>query len=108
MQTYHYVLASSRFLLEEEPIHEVLDERHRYYQEQNKTVDFWLVQQPVFLETPSLASVKGQCPSPATAIISTNEQFIQWLKLRLEYVYIGSFEAPSAEIIDPLASLIPS
>ena len=34
MQTYYYVLASQRFLLEEEPLEEVLRERIRYYHEQ--------------------------------------------------------------------------
>jgi Protein of unknown function (DUF2488) len=49
MTTYYYVLASQRFLLEEEPFEEVLKERTRYYQEQEKEIDFWLVKQPAFL-----------------------------------------------------------
>ena len=44
MQTYYYVLASKQFLVEEEPIHEVLKERTRHYHEQEKEIDFWLVQ----------------------------------------------------------------
>ncbi len=105
MQTYYYVLASQRFLLEEEPIEEVLKERHRYYQEQEKEIDFWLVKQPAFLEAPEIAKIKAQCPQPAVAIISTNPQFITWLKLRLEYVITGEFTAPSDTIPDALASL---
>ncbi|MEM0979878.1 MAG: MgPME-cyclase complex family protein, partial [Cyanobacteria bacterium P01_H01_bin.58] len=46
MQTYYYLLASQKFLLEDEPLEEVLRERHRYYQEQEKEVDFWLIKQP--------------------------------------------------------------
>jgi Protein of unknown function (DUF2488) len=106
MQTYYYVLASQRFLLEEEQIPEVLKERHRHYQEQEKAIDFWLVVQPAFLEAPEMQSVKAECPQPAAAIISTNLQFIQWLKLRLEYVLTGEFSAPSGTIADPLASLV--
>lgn len=64
MQTYHYLLASQKFLIDEEPLHEVFDERHRNYQEQNKEVDFWLVKQPAFLDTPEFAKVKAACPSP--------------------------------------------
>lgn len=105
MQTYYYVLASRRFLLEEEPLDEVLRERTRHYQEQEKAIDFWLVTEPAFLEAPELATVKAKCPQPATAIISTNSQFITWLKLRLEYVLTGEFQAPSDSIPDPLASL---
>ncbi|WP_138497060.1 MgPME-cyclase complex family protein [Nostoc sp. PA-18-2419] len=105
MQTYYYVLASQRFLLEEEPIDEVLKERTRHYHEQEKQIDFWLVKQPAFLEAPHLAELKAKCPQPAVAIISTNPQFITWLKLRLEYVLVGEFQAPCETIPDALASL---
>lgn len=108
MQTYYYVVASQRFLTEEEPIAEVLKERHRNYQEQEKEVDFWLVNQPAFLEAPELAAIKAKCPQPASAIISTNPQFITWLKLRLEFVFTGEFQAPSETIPQPLASLAPA
>ena len=105
MQTYYYVLASQKFLLEEEPFDEVLQERVRNYQEQEKEIDFWLVKQPAFLETPEFADIKAKCPQPAVAVISTNSQFITWLKLRLEYVIKGEFQAPSESIPEPLASL---
>ncbi|MGQ9872793.1 MgPME-cyclase complex family protein [Leptodesmis sp.] len=107
MQTYYYVLASQRFI-NEEPLEEVLKERTRHYQEQEKEIDFWLVHQPAFLEAPELASVKAKCPQPASAIISTNPQFITWLKLRLEFVLTGEFQAPSDSIPQPLASLVPA
>lgn len=106
MTTYHYALASQRFLLEEEPLEEVLRERRRYYQEQEKELDFWLVKQPAFLEAPEFEAVKANCPQPAAAVVSTDKVFITWLKLRLEYVAIGQFEAPSNSVSDPLASLI--
>lgn len=105
MTTYYYAVASQRFLTEEEPLHEVFKERIRYYHENEKEIDFWLVKQPAFLEAPTLASVKAQCPQPAAAVISTNQQFITWLKLRLEYVATGEFQAPSEGIPDALASL---
>ncbi|BAZ31609.1 hypothetical protein NIES4074_40820 [Cylindrospermum sp. NIES-4074] len=105
MQTYYYILASQQFLLHEEPIQEVLKERTRHYHEQEKQIDFWLVKQPAFLEAPQFAQVKAKAPKPYVAIISTNSQFITWLKLRLEYVITGEFEAPSATIPDALASL---
>lgn len=105
MQTYYYVLASQNFLVNEEPIEEVLKERIRHYHEQEKEIDFWLVKQPAFLEAPEMAEIKAKCPQPAAAIISTNQQFITWLKLRLEYVITGEFQAPSQTISDPIASL---
>ncbi|WP_088891495.1 MgPME-cyclase complex family protein [Leptolyngbya ohadii] len=108
MTTYYYAVASQKYMLEEEPTEEVLKERTRHYQEQEKERDFWLVLQPAFLDAPELAAVKAKCPQPAAAIVSTNSQFITWLKLRLEYVATGQFEAPSATIPDPIASLAPT
>ncbi|MDJ0681694.1 MAG: DUF2488 family protein [Xenococcaceae cyanobacterium MO_167.B52] len=105
MTTYYYVLASQKFLLEEEPFNEVIEERVRNYKEQNKEIDFWLVKQPAFLEAPEFKAIKAKCPQPAAAVISTNKQLITWLKLRLEYVLTGEFDAPSETISDPLASL---
>lgn len=105
-QTYYYLLASQHFLTEEEPLEEVLRERTRNYQEHNKEIDFWLIEQPAFLEADEFASLKAKCPQPAAAVVSTNPQFITWLKLRLEYVITGQFKAPSETILDPLVSLV--
>ncbi len=107
MQTYHYLLASQKFLIEEEPLQEVLEERRRNYRENQKEVDFWLVKQPAFLDAPEMMEVRKICPQPCAAVISTNKQFITWLKLRLEHVLMGSFFAPSESIADPLASATP-
>ena len=105
MTTYYYVLASQRFLLEEEPLDEVLRERKRHYEDKNLDLDFWLVKQPAFIEAPEFADIKAKCPQPCAAIISENADFITWLKLRLEYVVKGEFQAPSSTISDPKASL---
>ncbi len=105
MTTYYFLLASQKFLLEEEPLEEVLRERRRHYQEQEKELDFWLVKQPAFLESAAFAHLKEQCPQPCAAIITTDKNLVTWLKLRLEYVITGEFEAPSETIPDPLASL---
>jgi hypothetical protein len=105
MSTYYYVLASQRFLLEEEDLDEVFKERTRNYQEQEKQIDFWLIKQPAFLEAAIMTPVKAKCPQPSVAIISTDPKFITWLKLRLEYVLTGEFQAPSETIPDALASL---
>ena len=107
MPKYYYALASTKFLLEEEPLEEVLKERRRSYQEQEKAIDFWLVQQPAFLEAPEMAALKAKVPQPSTAVISTDNSFITWLKLRLEYIATGEFQAPSDTIPDPIASLAP-
>lgn len=104
MTTYYYVLASQKFMLEDEPMDEVIQERIRDYQSKEKEIDFWVIKQPAFLEAPEFAAIKAQVPHPAAAIVSTNQQFITWLKLRLEYVITGEF-SQSETIPQPLASL---
>ncbi|MFM7237776.1 MAG: MgPME-cyclase complex family protein [Cyanobium sp.] len=106
MSTYHFIAASEAFLTVEEPLEEVLRERTRNYQETGKPIDFWLVRHPAFLETPELAAVFRGVPRPAAAVVSTDETFITFMKLRLEFVLRGQFEAPSVTIPDPLASLL--
>jgi hypothetical protein len=105
MTTYHFVAASERFLCEEEPLEEVLRERVRNYGETGKAIDFWLVKRPAFLEAPELSAQAASVPRPAAAVISTDAKFITFLKLRLEFVATGSFQAPSDSIADPLASI---
>ncbi|MFM7641561.1 MAG: MgPME-cyclase complex family protein [Cyanobium sp.] len=102
--TYHFIAASEAFLTEEEPLEEVLRERTRNYQENGKAIDFWLVRRPAFLESAELAVLASAVPRPAAAVVSTDEQFITFMKLRLEFVLRGQFDAPSRSIPDPLAS----
>ena len=106
MTIYHFVAASERFLTVEEPLEEVLRERQRNYAETGKTIDFWLVKQPAFLASPELAELKTSIPQPAAAVVSTDPTFITFLKLRLEHVAVGAFEAPSAGIPDALAGAV--
>ena len=107
MATYHYVAASERFLCEEEPLAEVLWERHEHYKDRGKTVDFWLVRQPAFLEVGPVKADGAAVPRPAAAVVSTDAKFIDFMKLRLEWVARGQFEAPTPVVPDPLASLAP-
>ncbi|QEY31164.1 DUF2488 family protein [Synechococcus sp. RSCCF101] len=103
MTTYHFVAASERFLTEEEPLEEVLRERVEHFASRGKEKDFWLLRRPAFLESAPLSAVAGDVPRPAAAVVSTDARFIDFMKLRLEFVVRGSFEAPSASIPDPLA-----
>ena len=105
MTEYHFVAASKRFLTEEEPLDEVLRERARNYAENGKEIDFWLVSQPAFLQSRPMAEVNGRLPQPAAAVVSTDPTFITFLKLRLEYVVTGQFEAPTDAIPDALATV---
>jgi len=48
--------------------------------------------------------MKNQLIEPSAAIISLDDKFIQWLKLRVGFIIIGNFEAPSVYIPQPLQS----
>jgi hypothetical protein len=104
MTTYYFLAASDRFLFTEEPTDEVITERIRNYQENEKEIDFWVVKDPAFLNLSGLESVKAKVPTPAAAIVSTNKTFITWLKLRLEFVITGEFE--SNDQASAIASLV--
>ncbi len=101
MTKYFFVAASEKFLTIEEPIEEILKERMRNYKENNKEIDFWLLKNPSFLHTSQFVDLKAKIPSPPAAILSTDKKFITFLKLRLEFVAVGEFECPDAEITDP-------
>ena len=101
MTTYFFVAASEKFLTVEEPLDEILKERTRNYEENDKEKDFWLLKNPSFLKSPKFANLSKIVPSPPAAVISTDKKFITFLKLRLEFVAVGEFEFPNAEISDP-------
>ncbi len=106
MNIYYYLVASEKFLTSDnENLHEVIEEKTRNYAEKGKEIDFWFIKQPAFLEAPEFKEIKAQCPQPSAAVVSLDEQWITFLKLRLEYVITGQFSAPSDTIPEPLASL---
>ena len=101
MTTYFFIAASEKFLTIEEPLEEILKERERNYKENNKEIDFWLLKNPSFLQTTQFDDLRSKIPSPPAAVISTDKKFITFLKLRLEFVAVGEFKCPNAEITDP-------
>ena len=101
MTTYFFVAASEKFLTVEEPIEEILKERIRNYKENNKEIDFWLLKNTSFLQTSQFDDLRAKIPHPPAAVLSRDKKFITFLKLRLEFVAVGEFECPNAEISDP-------
>ena len=101
MTTYFFVAASEKFLTVEDTVEEILRERERNYKENNKERDFWLLKNPSFLKASKFFDIRAKIPSPPAAVLSSDKKFITFLKLRLEFVAVGEFECPSAEITDP-------
>ena len=105
---YYFVVASNKFLLKEEPVEEVLRERVQHYRRMDINIDFWLIKGPTFLTAPNFLQLRSCLPiqdiSQCTAIISTNERFVRWLKLRYNNVAIGHFYGPTSTIPSPLGT----
>nr|YP_009395708.1 hypothetical protein [Herposiphonia versicolor]ARW64688.1 hypothetical protein [Herposiphonia versicolor] len=95
MYNYHFIIASQHFFLDQEPIEEILRERTRYYEINYKEIDFWFVVNPYFFNSTDLNSSFYSANKSFAAIVSLDKQFIQWLKLRLALVHVGSFTSSS-------------
>lgn len=106
---YHFVIGSSKFLLKNEPLEEMLRERAQFLKREKKPITFWLIKSPKFLNSNQLSGIRsklveaGLSEVQLTAIVSLDQSFITWLKLRLQNVGEGSF-ITSDDISSPLAS----
>lgn len=98
MNNYYCIIASQHFFLNQEPIEEILRERTRYYKNNNKIIDFWFIPDPNFINLIDCNTSLNSINKPFAAIVSLDKQFIQWLKLRLVLVYVGSFKSTSVFI----------
>ena len=94
MVRYYFLIATSNFLLKQEPVEEVLRERVRHYELLNKDLDFGVTNNLSFLDHVDLEYIKKQIVEPSVAIFSLNPKFIDWLKLRMQYVIVGTYISP--------------
>lgn len=99
MTVYYFAIASEKFLLQEEPIEEILRERMNHYSNHCKKIDFWLVKNPDFLRLPEMSKVRSRLNTTTASIISTNPLFINWLKLRIGFVITGCFTDSQTEFL---------
>ena len=101
---YYYVIMTQKDLLLNQVIEEVFREKVSYYVAQGKEIDFWTLISPKFIEEEQL-NVKirktrffvdqkdkivmdwssGNTTEFYAALVSTNEEYIRWLKLRFGY-----------------------
>jgi len=101
---YYFILASEDFFLTDEPFEEVLRERSHYNSNENKPNDFWIISNPEFVKNYSKEITKfvDNNSRNLMSIVSTNLDFIYWLKLRYQNVVIGEFNGPTNSILSPL------
>lgn len=95
MYNYYFILASQNFLLNEEPLEEILRERIAHYQRINKKIDFWFILNPKFIDFTQSDFNKLNFKNSYAAVVSLDKYFIQWLKLRIGFVLVGKFLSSS-------------
>lgn len=100
MYNYYFAIASKDFFLYQEPIEEILRERTQYYRSLNKELDFWFTLRPDFIPLLDNKNHYFSIPDSLAAIVSLDKDFIQWLKLRVGFVYVGSFQSKSIFLPD--------
>nr|YP_009732476.1 hypothetical protein [Gracilaria textorii]QHS70987.1 hypothetical protein [Gracilaria textorii] len=93
MPKYYFAIASRNFLMNEEPIEEILRERTNHYKDIKKDIDFWFTTNPDLLKSFKIKHICKQLTEDYAAIISLDKKFIQWLKLRIGFVAIGEFQS---------------
>nr|YP_010199311.1 hypothetical protein LK036_pgp196 [Gracilariopsis tenuifrons]AXF36233.1 hypothetical protein [Gracilariopsis tenuifrons]UAD89169.1 hypothetical protein [Gracilariopsis tenuifrons] len=93
MNHYYFVIASKHFLMNEEPIEEILRERTAHYKNIQKDIDFWFIPNPHFIKSLNINHINKELPENYAAIVSLDQKFIQWLKLRIGFVVIGQFQS---------------
>lgn len=95
-KTYYFLVANAKFMLdEEEHFQEQLAEKLRNYGERNKERDFWLVIEPKFLDR--FPNITKRLKRPAVALVSTDGNWITFMKLRLDRVLAEQFDAETLE-----------
>jgi len=96
---YFYIVMSQQDLLKNQAIEEIIRERNNYYINRNNSLNFWIVMSPSFLESDEIINtikktnffhskyneVLKNNKFYSAVIISTDIEYINWLKLRLGY-----------------------
>ena len=96
---YFYIAMSQQDLLKNQVIEEIVRERNNYFINRENPSNFWIIMSPFFLETNEILNkvkktnffkikqkeILYQNKFYTGVILSTNVEYINWLKLRLGY-----------------------
>ena len=96
MPIYHYILMSENDFINNLVLEELLRERSNYYLMKNKPIDFWVLYNPPFIRDNIANTIlksyyyKNLCNNNKfinnySCLLSTNLNFIYWIKLRLGF-----------------------
>lgn len=98
-KSWYALVANAEFFCNEvqnESVAEQLRERVRFFKEQDREIDFWLVPEPKWLDAKFPKEAK-MVKRPCVALISTDETWITFMKLRLDRVLRINLGAVSQE-----------
>ena len=104
MMKYYFVLGSENFFYKQEPLEEIFRERTQNFNKKGKLLNFWIVPNPEFLKNSEFSELKDKLPKNPIAIVSTEKNFILWLKLRLNNVLLGNLNYTKDQKYSPLKS----
>ena len=96
---YFYIAMSQQDLLKNQVIEEIIRERNNYFINRENPLNFWIIMSPFFLETNEIFSkikktnffklkkkeILYEDKFYTGLILSTDVEYINWLKLRLGY-----------------------
>jgi hypothetical protein len=102
-KNYYFILMSQKDFLENQVIEEILREKANYYNSKQKIKDFWIVNSPSFINDLFInnqlkksnfykqkinnitKNLNDSCYEFYSSIITSDIEFIKWIKLRLGY-----------------------
>jgi hypothetical protein len=87
---------SQKDMYNNEILEEILRERVNFFRNKKKQINFWIVNNPYFLKENMFKKInwnkgyffdktKGGVDKEFTCLLSTDSNFIEWIKLRLGY-----------------------
>jgi hypothetical protein len=100
---YYYIVMSQKDMLQNQVLEEILRERATYYISKKRTLDFWITISSEFLEDDKLKKkikltnfynqqkdkinykFQNKESDFYATLISTDQEFLRWIKLRLGY-----------------------
>ncbi|GAX86126.1 hypothetical protein CEUSTIGMA_g13539.t1 [Chlamydomonas eustigma] len=99
IKQYYALVANADFFfndVQNESLAEQLRERVRFFKEIGREIDFWFIPEPVWLDSKYSAEAK-MVRRPCVALVSTDQTWITYMKLRLDRVLRINLGAVSEE-----------
>lgn len=84
---------------------ELLRERRRHFSETGREIDFWVVPNPTFLD--QMPDEDKRIKKPAAALVSTDKNWIVFMKLRMDRVLKGELKGKPSQVLQSKGKIQP-